>query len=129
MDADPGGSQFLLSGSAAPLEVPAHSGAGRIITLRMRPLSMFERQLSDTHISLASLLPGDRPEVSGTSALTLGDFLHELVASGFPAIRSAHPRVRDDLLDGYIKRIVQHDFQEQGRQLRRPNTLKAWLRA
>lgn len=129
VDADPGGSRFLLSGSAAPLEAPVHSGAGRIITLRMRPLSLFERQLSDTHISLASLLAGEKPEVSGTSALTLGDYLHELVASGFPAIRSARPGVRDDLLDGYIERIARRDFQEQGRQLRRPNTLKAWLRA
>lgn len=45
------GGQFVLTGSALPREHPAklppeaniHSGAGRIVRLRMRPLSMAER--------------------------------------------------------------------------------------
>lgn len=73
VDADPRGSRFLLSGSAAPLEAPVHSGAGRIITLRMRPLSLFERQMSNAHISLEDLLTGVKPSISGSSAATLGD--------------------------------------------------------
>lgn len=129
VDADPIGSRFLLSGSAAPIETPVHSGAGRIITLRMRPLSLFERQLSDSHFSLGDLLTGEKPDVSGKGTLTLGDYLRELVASGFPAIRSAPVRAREDLLDGYLDRIAQRDFAEQGYQLRRPNALKAWMRA
>jgi hypothetical protein len=30
----------LLTGSAVPVEQPVHPGAGRIVTLRMRPLSL-----------------------------------------------------------------------------------------
>src|SRR5690606_2685326 len=30
--------QFLLTGSALPPEQPTHSGAGRIVSLRMRPM-------------------------------------------------------------------------------------------
>lgn len=129
VDADPRGSRFLLSGSAAPLEAPVHSGAGRIITLRMRPLSLFERQMSNAHISLEDLLTGVKPSISGSSAATLGDYLLELVASGFPAIRNAPARVRDELLDGYLERLAQRDFPDQGHRLRRPDALKAWLRA
>jgi predicted AAA+ superfamily ATPase len=33
---DPG--YFLLTGSAAPAGIPTHSGAGRIVRVRMRPL-------------------------------------------------------------------------------------------
>lgn len=129
VDADPMRSRFLLSGSAAPITAPTHSGAGRIITLRMRPLSLFERRRPDVHISLEDLLTGEKPDVTGRSALSLGDYLHELVASGFPGIRRAAARSREDLLDGYLERIAQRDFPDQGYQLRRPNALKAWMRA
>lgn len=60
-----------------------HSGAGRIATLRMRPLSIAERVLADPSVSLASLLTGDRPDVGGSCATTLGDYITPLLASGF----------------------------------------------
>src|SRR5680860_83232 len=41
-DAAPVGS-FLLTGSALPDPPPTHSGAGRIVTVRMRPLALSER--------------------------------------------------------------------------------------
>src|SRR4051812_16858913 len=39
-------SRYLLTGSAAPQHPPTHSGAGRIVTLRMRPLALSERGLA-----------------------------------------------------------------------------------
>ena len=38
--ADPG--RYLLTGSAAPAGAPVHSGAGRIVSVRMRPLTLDE---------------------------------------------------------------------------------------
>ena len=35
--------QFLLTGSATPTDSPTHSGAGRIVTVRMRPMSLAQR--------------------------------------------------------------------------------------
>jgi len=49
-------SSFLLTGSAAPSERPTHSGAGRIVTLRMHPLSLSERGLTAPTVSLSALL-------------------------------------------------------------------------
>ncbi|HET8984247.1 MAG TPA: DUF4143 domain-containing protein [Trueperaceae bacterium] len=129
VDRSPGEPGFLLSGSATPTGAETHSGAGRIITLRMRPLSLYERQLVDDHVSLRDLLSGARPEVTGTSTVGLKDYVKELVSSGFPAIRSARPPVRDALLDGYLQRIVQHDFPDQGLMVRRFDALRAWLQA
>jgi predicted AAA+ superfamily ATPase len=129
VDRSPGEPSFLLSGSATPTGEPTHSGAGRIITLRMRPLSLYERQLTDQHISLSTLLSGTKPAMTGTSGVSLQGYVREIVASGFPAIRSASPRVRDALLDGYLQRIVEHDFPDQGLMVRRPDALLAWLRA
>lgn len=123
---DPG---FLLSGSATPTGAPTHSGAGRILSLRMRPMSLYERQLTDDRVSLAALLSGAKPVVLGASHVSLRDYAEEITRSGFPAIRAAATRTREALLDGYLERIVQHDFPDQGLMVRRPDALLAWLRA
>src|SRR5437588_2847749 len=59
--------RFLLAGSAAPAEAPIHSGAGRIVSVRMRPFSLAERGLAAPAVSLAGLVAGERPAVAGTS--------------------------------------------------------------
>ncbi len=119
--------RFLLTGSATPIEAPVHSGAGRIVTLRMRPLSIAERVPSDPSVSLASLLAGDRPDVSGGSKSTLSDYLASLLASGFPGMRGLPPRAARAQIDGYLERIVQRDLEEQGLRVRRPDALRSWL--
>jgi predicted AAA+ superfamily ATPase len=129
VDRNPAPARFLLTGSAAPLTAPTHSGAGRIVQVRMRPMSLAERGLGDPSVSLAELLAGGRPVLDGTSDLTLSDYAEEIVRSGFPAIRELPPRARRAQLDGYLARIVERDFPEQGHQVRRPATLQAWLAA
>ena len=47
---------FILTGSATPVQKGIlHSGAGRIATIRMRPMSLFESQDSSGQVSLKSL--------------------------------------------------------------------------
>ncbi|MFT4157221.1 MAG: AAA family ATPase [Microbacterium sp.] len=58
VDEDCTAGQFLLTGSAAPITAPMHSGAGRIVSLRMRPLSMAERVTHTPTVSLATLMQG-----------------------------------------------------------------------
>jgi predicted AAA+ superfamily ATPase len=129
VDRDPSPGRFLLTGSAAPLEAPTHSGAGRIVQLRMRPMSLAERGLTPATVSLSSLLAGDRPGIAGSSPVTLTGYADEIVRSGFPAIRTLAPRAQRAQLDGYLARIVERDFPEQGFLVRRPAVLRAWLAA
>ncbi len=129
VDRDGSGGQFILTGSSAPIIQPTHSGAGRIVTLRMRPLSFFERALSTPTVSLRQLLQGTRPPIEGSSPLNLTDYVREITSSGFPAIRSLSPQVRGLELDGYIDRIVEHDFLELGRSVRNKNALRRWMLA
>ena len=121
VDADPRAARFLLTGSATPTQAPTHSGAGRIVGVRMRPMSLAERGLCQPTVSLAALLAGGQLPVEGTAHLRLVDYAEEIVRSGFPAIRAQ--------LDGYLARIVERDFPEQGHLVRRPATLRAWLAA
>lgn len=74
VDRDRAGGQFLLAGSAAPVDVPAHSGAGRISSLRMRPLSIAERTSDKPTVSLAGLLDGGG-EVVGDTEWALTDYV------------------------------------------------------
>jgi predicted AAA+ superfamily ATPase len=128
VDSDPTGGRFLLTGSAVPPTTPAHSGAGRIVSLRMRPLSLVERQLASPTVSLAELLAGDA-RIGGDSGLSLPEYVHEILASGFPGLRGLPGVAREAALDGYLDSVVQRDFPEQGLVVRRPHSLRAWLTA
>ncbi len=121
--------QFLLTGSATPLEAPAHSGAGRIVTVRMRPLSLAERSISKPSVTLTSLLSGQRPALHGSCDVGLTEYTNEIVGSGFPAIRPLSPRLQRAQLDGYLERIVERDFIEQGHAIRNKTALRRWLTA
>lgn len=129
VDDDPRGARFLLTGSATPVELPTHSGAGRIVTVRMRPLGLSERGLVPPSVSLADLLAGRRPPVRGSSPLTLADYADQIVASGFPGLRGLSSRVRRTQLDGYLARIAERDFPEQEVVLRHPIGLRRWMTA
>ena len=120
---------FLLAGSAVPVEAPTHSGAGRIVSVRMRPLSLAERALAEPTVSLAGLLSGNRPAVDGETSVGLSTYVEEILGSGFPGIRAAKGRARRAQLDGYLDRAVERDFAEQGVRLRRPTALRNWLAA
>jgi predicted AAA+ superfamily ATPase len=120
---------FLLTGSAAPSSPPSHSGAGRIVTLRMRPMSLSERGRAEPCVSLAQLLGGVRPAVTGSSELRLADYVQEIVCSGLPGIRGLRGRALQMQLEGYLRRIVDNDFQEQGHAVRRPQVLERWMAA
>lgn len=127
-DGAPAG-RFLLTGSAAPRNVSTHSGAGRIVSVRMRPMSLAERVITTPTVSLADLLGGDRTDVGGRTDLTLTDYVEEIVGSGFPGIRGRSGRAIRAQLDGYLTRIVERDFPEQGLTVRKPETLLGWMRA
>jgi hypothetical protein len=121
--------QFLLTGSASPKDTGTHSGGGRIVSVRMRPLSLAERWPGEMTVSLSELLRGTRPDVGGQTRRGLGDYTDEILRSGFPGIRSLQGRARRAQLDGYLQRIVDRDFEELGHPIRNPTGLHRWMRA
>ena len=130
VDEDSTGGQFLLAGSAGVGPgVRIHSGAGRIVSIRLRPLAFSERGLSEPTVSLRGLLDGGRPDIAGHSPVSLGDYVEEILRSGFPGIRPLPERARTVQLDSYIARIVQRELPENGIAVRRPEALTAWLTA
>jgi hypothetical protein len=129
VDRDPRAGRFLLTGSAAPESPATHSGAGRIVRLRLRPMSLAERGLATPSIQLTELLRGGVSQLSGETSIGLSDYADQIVASGFPAIRSLPDRARRAQLDSYLARVVDRDFEEVGQTVRRPDTLRRWMAA
>lgn len=129
VDDDPSGGRFLLTGSASPTPAPTHSGAGRIVTVRMRPMTLSERGVTTPTVSLRRLLSGSRSEVSGETDVALEEYGHEIVRSGFPGLRRLSGRALRAQLDGYLARIVEREFDDMGQQVRRPETLRRWMAA
>jgi len=127
-DRTPG--RFLLTGSALPPPTARiHSGAGRIIRLLMRPMTLPERGVCSPTVSLAELLVGNRPQISGRCALKVPDYTEEILASGFPGIRQDPAELRASTIDSYIDELLDRDVPELGVSVRRPQALKAWLTA
>ncbi|MHB8294089.1 MAG: ATP-binding protein [Acidimicrobiales bacterium] len=129
VDRDRSPGRFILTGSATPTSKPTHSGAGRIVTVRMRPLTLAERGTEVPTVSMADLLSGDRPALTGETRVGLEEYTTEILAGGFPGMRLSSDRARRSLLDGYIERIVDTDLSEVGVEIRRPDALRRWLRA
>ena len=129
VDADPQPGRFLLTGSTTPGQAPTHTGAGRIITMQMRPLSVVERGLATPTVSLGSLLAGDRPRLEGAADVGVEQYTDEIVRSGFPGIRPQPDRVRRGLLDGYIDQVLNHDIHQFGHTFRDDGSLRRWMTA
>lgn len=129
VDDDPRPGRFLLTGSATPVALPTHSGAGRIVTLRMRPMTLAERGVGTPTVSLARLLSGEHPTVGGEGNVSLDTYANEIVASGFPGLRHLGERARRAQLDSYIARIIERDFEELGHRIRNPAGLRRWMTA
>ncbi len=129
VDAGAAGGTFLLTGSATPTNQPVHSGAGRIVRMRMRPMALAERGIAMPTVALSTLLEGERPPVEGRAEIDLKGYVEEILRSGFPGIRDQPMRSVRAQLDGYVDHIVDREFEELGRKVRRPDTLKRWMAA
>ncbi len=130
-NADDGGAapaSYLLTGSADPREAPAHSGAGRIVTLRMRPMSLAERLGFPQAVSLAALLEGDAA-IEGETEVGLEAYTDEILQGGFPGLRRYSGRAHRDQLTSYLSLIVERDFKQLAQQVRNPEALRRWMAA
>ena len=122
--------RFLLTGSATPdPTVDTHSGAGRILSLRLRPMALHERGRTAPTVSLAALLSGSAPPLAGQTDWTAGDYFAAIEASGLPGVMNQPARLRRAQLDAYLRRIVDRDLKDRGVTLRRPETMRRWLAA
>jgi predicted AAA+ superfamily ATPase len=97
--------------------------------MRLRPMTLTERDIGSPTVSLKRLLAGQREPLTGRTEIDLERYVEEILASGFPGLRGLSERLSRAQLDGYLDRIVDRDFDELGRKVRRPGTLRRWMQA
>lgn len=87
LDFDYSFGQFLLTGSSTPADKTQiyHSGAGRIVPLKMRPMSLYESEESKGLISLQNLFNNENQEVFDiNNDFTLNDAAYLICRGGWP---------------------------------------------
>lgn len=117
---------FILTGSATPRDDSnRHSGAGRIGTVRMRPMSLFESGHSNGDVSLAALLDGDATTGQDTG-MTVSDLAERIVIGGWPGLIGATEREAHAWLADYLRHVVEVDVPALGPR-RNPRNLRRLL--
>ena len=102
--------QFILTGSADPPDdATRHSGAGRIIRVRMRPMTLFESGESSGSIPLSGLLASERSSAPA-SDLRLPDIVDLACRGGWPGLLRDSPAVAQRQLRGYLDEISRTDI-------------------
>ncbi len=102
--------QFILTGSSTPIQKGIlHSGAGRISTIRMRPMSLFESNDSSGQVSLKSLFDG-RFEAVATKAIDLEKLIKLTIRGGWPGSLDLSFEKSRLIPKEYMKSIIDHDI-------------------
>ena len=106
--------QFILTGSAdLPDDITRHSGAGRVLRVRMRPMSLFESGMSDGAVSLGSLIDGEHVG-GGRSDLSVAGIVDAVCRGGWPWLLASSPRAAQRRLRGYLGEIARTDVARSG---------------
>ena len=101
--------QFLLAGSATPTDdVTRHSGAGRILRVRMRPMSLSESGHSNAKVSLAAVLAGTVIE-GAKSELGVQDIAERICVGGWPGHQTQTPDSAQQILRSYLDDVARAD--------------------
>ncbi|MEZ5234500.1 MAG: hypothetical protein R2749_17600 [Acidimicrobiales bacterium] len=108
VDAGAAPGQFLLTGSMSALNPGTHSGAGRIVTVRMRPMALCERGVGERACRSPSS-SRDIAEVGGETDVDLERYVDEVARSGF---RTSGRRPTGFVVHscGYLQRVIDRDF-------------------
>lgn len=132
-DENPGFGQFILTGSSTPADKSQihHSGAGRIVTLPMRPMSLFESGDSTGSVSLAELFSSDAPNVYDTNEKhSLKDMAFYTCRGGWPLSILDDREVALDVTANYYNGLFNFDTSENEKfRNKKPEVLRMILRS
>lgn len=122
--------QFILTGSSSPLETAdiIHSGLGRISTLAMRPMSLYESQDSGGEYSIKDLFDGIYPS-GAISKLDVLDYAYLACRGGFPSVLELGKEDSLEIAKNYFDSLVNQDFMLNVKQERDTRKFRLTLRS
>ena len=117
--------QFILTGSAVPPDDSqiSHTGTGRITSLTMRPMALYESGDSNGSVSLALLFSGEL-DISGVSEHTLDDIAFLICRGGWPKAIDKAKKIALAQAPDYYDSVVESDISRVDDVVRDPERAK-----
>ncbi|MDD7402310.1 MAG: DUF4143 domain-containing protein [Eubacteriales bacterium] len=102
--------QFILTGSSVPaqLEESTHTGTGRIVRMRMRPMSLYESEDSSGQVSLKDLFEGR--EISASDQHSIEDIAYLICRGGWPLALHHEEKIALKQAFDYYDAVVNDDI-------------------
>ena len=102
--------QFILTGSSVPakLDESMHTGTGRIVRMRMRPMSLYESRDSSGQVSVSNLFEGS--EVSASDDHSIEDIAFLICRGGWPSALNCSEKVALRQAVDYYDAVVNDDI-------------------
>ena len=121
--------QFILTGSSVPakLDESVHAGTGRIVRMRMRPMSLFESRDSNGQVSLNDLFKGK--EISAIDDHDIEDIAFLICRGGWPVSLEHSEKVALRQAFDYYDAIVNNDISRVDGVKRDPERTKRVMRS
>lgn len=104
--------QFILTGSSVPAKMDAssHSGIGRIVAVKMRPMSLFESSESNGEISLSDLFNNPKYGKTSESNLSIEDLAFLVCRGGWPLAALSKGNIALQQAIDYHEAIISQDI-------------------
>lgn len=117
VDEHPEFGQFLLTGSATPEDKSKiyHSGAGRIVKLLMRSMSLYESHDSKGIVSLAELFEDDVKIYELNKEFTLDKVAYLICRGGWPMAVTSDENIAIDVTKNYYSGIFNFEYSDNER--------------
>ncbi len=131
IDSDRSPGRFILSGSSrAAVTADVHAGAGRIMPLRLRPMTLCERRGEEPAVSLGDIAEHGIEAVRGArSPLSSSEQTAPTVESGLPGYLGMAQLDHHEALRAYLDLAVARDLAEVTSAGRNVAKLRSYLRA
>lgn len=121
--------EYFLTGSVVPPSMEGlHTGVGRIISFKMRTMSLYESGESNGSVSLKSLLE-DNPRINGSTKLTYKDYAYLICRGGWPRTIDLPKEQALKIASAYTSELCNRDISNYDYVNRSPELARAILRA
>lgn len=122
--------QFILTGSAMPIEDEAyeHSGIGRIVPMTMRPMTLYESMDSNGSISLSDLFQ-EKPCKASKCNLNLKDYAFLLCRGGWPQAVGLEKEFALEQVYNFYHGLIHDDINRVFKRSKNPERFKRLMKS
>lgn len=131
VDHSEGFGHFILTGSVVPPDTNeiSHTGTGRIVRLRMRPMSLWESQESSGSVSLGALMNGEMVGIARCQSRSLSEMAYLVCRGGWPVAVGQQGDMALERAQEYYEATVESDMSKVDNVPRDPERVRRLMRS